>query len=225
MLKIPSPLQVRRWLFSCIALLVLAHVATKIFVRVTGRDYVFGFIPMFDLDLEANIPTLYATLQILLASALAWLLGSRRFDLSAGEGAFWRVVAWVLLFMGLDEGVTIHEKVVKLVQFDNPLLFYPWVVPYIGLVLLIGALLLRGWLKLAPRPRALLAIAGVLYVGGAIGCELAASYIVTQLGPAHWLHEVEMIVEESLELCGIALVIFTQLELVWQRLPARVIAR
>jgi len=70
----------RRLVLALIAvavLLVLAHVSLLLVAVLTGHDYIFGLVPLFDLDLERNIPSFFGGWLFLL-NALLFASSRRR---------------------------------------------------------------------------------------------------------------------------------------------------
>lgn len=59
-------------LLFIIFLLTCAHIAVQILRFATGHDVMFGVIPMFDMNRESNIPTLYSAQALFLASLLLY---------------------------------------------------------------------------------------------------------------------------------------------------------
>ena len=62
----------------------------------------------FNTDGEANVPTVYSGLLLFAGAFLAARVARSG---RAGNSRTWWFVAGVLAFMGLDEGMTIHEHV------------------------------------------------------------------------------------------------------------------
>ena len=43
------------------AVLILASVASQVFKVLTGRDHVYGLVPLFNLNEEGNVPTFFSS--------------------------------------------------------------------------------------------------------------------------------------------------------------------
>ncbi len=69
-----SPRKVTRFLAGVIIFLSLAHLAGLISTYYLGHNHVFGLVPLFDLNSERNLPTLYAGLGLLFCAVLLGLI-------------------------------------------------------------------------------------------------------------------------------------------------------
>ncbi len=99
--------------------LLLALIATELaLVIVDLTVYVFNFaIPkdiqrIFDITLEANIPTWFSSTQLLVVGIVAFFIGRQRH----GQGLKHAALAWMAIgaffaYMGIDDASQIHERV------------------------------------------------------------------------------------------------------------------
>ncbi|MBK6776502.1 MAG: hypothetical protein IPG74_11935 [Flavobacteriales bacterium] len=164
---------------------------------------------LFDLDHEANIPTLFSVL--LFASAGVLLLISYRTVLHAGRRQWqWRLLAFIFFFLALDEGSQIHEKCIEAVHrlmggIPHASLTYAWVIPYglavVGLALVMAPFLL----KLRKRTLWLFIISAAVYVGGALITEMLQGAATVDGGETSLLYLLLNTKEETLEMIGLAL--------------------
>jgi uncharacterized membrane protein len=190
------------------ALLVLLNIAAHLFTLITGHDHVRGLIPMFDLDMEANVPATFGALLLLLAAGLVALhaLGEHLRD---GRDRYrWTLLAVVLLAMTVDEVIGLHERLTEpvraLLGADSPrLLHFAWVVPGAAFVAAL-AWSFRGFLQRLPglvRPRVYLAAA--LFVGGALGVEMLGGYYAALHSTGTFFYKAVLVsIEEGLEMAG-----------------------
>lgn len=85
-----------------------------------------------------------------------------------------------------------------------------WPIPYVAGVLIVGSVLGR-WFFALPRSLALgFALAGVIYLSGAVGIELIAGSYIAEIDPDHLgvsdlKRDLFATVEESLEMIGLLL--------------------
>lgn len=142
---------------------------------------------LFDMDREANVPTLYNILLFLFAALLFYLVGRA----TAERGRHWYLLAAVFLFLGIDEGAQIHERfmvfTLKLmgggeVKVGNMgLLFFAWIIPY-GIAAVLLALVLGKWLfRLDPAMRNRLLLSAACYGMGAVGVEAISGDVAESL--------------------------------------------
>lgn len=186
------------------AALVAANLLAIVLRDVLHHDFAYGFVPLFDMNQEQNLPTLFSCLLLGLCATLAaslWAAAPAR-DLR------WLILALVLGFMGVDEFVSLHERLTHPLRerlgTGGPL-YYAWVLPY-GLLCAAFAAAYLPFLRERPRPvRRLLLLSGSAYVAGALGMELMGG----AYADAHRVHDLTYALiataEESLEIGGLLL--------------------
>ncbi|MFK5937894.1 MAG: hypothetical protein QM497_05785 [Sulfurimonas sp.] len=122
----------------------------------------------------------------------------------------------IFLFLSIDEMISIHEnftRITKLLVDTTGLLYYAWIIPY-GIALIIFILTYSKFLLHLPKNIMLLFIlSGSIFVLGAIGIEMFGGENVELMkGSNDSLHyAVLYTIEETLEMLGIALFIYTLL--------------
>lgn len=199
-------------LLCVVIALLTAHLLGVLSTFYFGHDYVKGLVPMFNMDLEGNVPAWFSV-GLLLFSSLLLALIARAHYLRQQAWQLWALLSVVFAFLSLDELAVLHERlgynVGDAVGAEGTVHEYFWVVPYGIIVLVMGALYLRFLLRLAPRPRNLIVLGGALYVLGAIGIELAGSGLwaddATNLG---WEYYSLVAVEETFEMLGVCIFIY-----------------
>jgi hypothetical protein len=209
-----------RWLLVCVAMLVVLHVfaVTAAVAFPSPRHDWMRYL--FDLDLENSFPAEFSTLQLLLASVLLLLLFKNARSSFPAESAYWLVLAGVFAFLSMDEQFVIHE------HFTGPtkrwlgearVPDFAWVVPYAAFVAVFAGCFFVFWWRLPREVRWKMAAAASIYVGGALGLELIGSRLAETVGRSSPYYLLEVLVEESMELFGIALFIRTLLQLIQSR--------
>ena len=169
--------QVVTTLFMLLAVLLVMHLMVVLSHLFLQKE-VGAFTVLFDMDREANMPTLFNVLLFFLGALLFFLLGRT----AQGRARWpWMLMTFVFLFLAFDEGSQIHEKLMLITlrlmgsagtsREDMGLFFYAWIIPYfIGAVLL--AIVLLPWLfRLEPQLRWGLMLSGTVFVFGAIFME------------------------------------------------------
>jgi uncharacterized membrane protein YhaH (DUF805 family) len=155
----------------------------------------------FDINAEANIPTWYATILLLLVSVSAFLIFTvgRRKDPKDRWMYFWIFFGLVYGFFSMDEAAVIHEMLDTLPNFK-------WIVVYAPLALLFFLacayyffikrkkdMYLRNWI-----------ISGlIVYIAGALGCE----WVSYNFDLVYALQMIELVAEEGLEMLGTIMVL------------------
>ena len=181
----------------------------------------FRMVQLFWIDSELNIPTWYSTLTLLVSALLLGLIARMR----RGEGdpysTHWRVMAFIFVFLALDEGAAIHERTVGPVRWvleRSPLpsttfleVGPAWVVLGALFVLVFVFAFLKFLLHLPARIRNLMFLSGAIFVTGALGFEILSHSHAVVHGQENAVYALLATVEETLEMLGIALFIYTLL--------------
>jgi hypothetical protein len=173
-----------------------------------------GFLKLqafFDLNKEQNIPTLFSTLQLMAASFLLWVVFACARRANDRDRYYWPGLALIFAFLGGDEFCEWHERMIAPLQHafhPTGALKFAWYIPYSLLILLFVVGYLRFWWRLPQATRRLFAFAGVLYVTGGIFFEMLGSKIFTVYGWDSVQFELEVMVEEGLEMTGVAVFVY-----------------
>lgn len=213
-----GPQRMRRLLFAAIALLVGIHVI--LLASGPMPDEGTGLRVLFNLGAEGNIPSKFSALQLLLNSGLLLLLFVEARDSRRNGSWHWLALAAIFLFLAVDEYYSVHERLVEPVKRllgPENVLEYAWVLPYSGLLLVFAAAFQGFWKGLPSSPRREVAVAALIYVGGAVGMEIFGSLVAARLGETSTLYALEVVLEESMEMAGCALFTVALLRLLQQR--------
>src|SRR5690606_7365061 len=123
-------------------------------------EHLRGFVHGFYFDHEANIPSLYSTLAILLASILLWQIGVMPEEKAKKQSPYWKFLAIVFLFLAADEFGGIHEfliqpmkSLVEQTALSGGYLYFAWLIPYTILTLILAAVFLRFYWRLPRRTK------------------------------------------------------------------------
>ncbi len=207
-----DPKTVLLFLLAVIAILVLADAAIGAVPSILGRrSYTLSQLYLrFDLDSEGNLPSYFSALLLLLACAglSAWI--ARDETRTNGRWAWhWWLVAAGFAYLSIDEAAELHELLNMPVRYvlETWQTHAAWTL--VALVVLgLALLFLASFLRAMPaRLRRMLAVAAAVYLGGAVGVEVAGG----QLDKATLLYEVSVSLEEGLEMTGAALFAFALL--------------
>lgn len=203
-----DPETLRRAFPRIILSLGAAYAVTQFPVRVLGWSNKILWIAAFDLNRELSLPSVYSGAAILFCALLLALT-------AAGERkrgrpfVGWAGMSGVFAFLAADELLALHEKLNDplraALHTSGGLFHYAWIIPYAVLAAGFAAVYLPLLLRLPPRTRNLFVISGIVFVGGAVGCELIGNLILKDASPLSVLMGVEILCEEMLEMSGIAL--------------------
>lgn len=197
------PLSIRRVVISGVFILALLNVGNALAVwalHVAGLKFAVGIIPLFGFDREANLPTMVNAAWLQLAGLFAFMIARSMSD--RGDARRWLGIALILWFLAVDELCMLHDHVSVALhdRFSTTgLLSWPWVIVYGVLTLSVVAFYLRFFFTLDRSLQVGLAVAAVLYVGGAIGMEMFAA---RELGndSENLRHAIYYTIEENLEI-------------------------
>jgi len=168
----------------------------------TNRWLYFEF---FDLDEEESFGTWFSTL-ILLGAGQLTLLQSRSVGRqSKSNYHYWLMLAIGFHLLSLDELVGFHEFINTVVKDTH------WTSYGLAICLVVGAAYVPFLWTLPVRTRWLFITSGMIFIGGAVGVEWATIYyeendLLNTLAYNLW-----NALEESMEMSGIILYIYTLL--------------
>lgn len=217
------------WVLFSVAILLAALCAAVVLYKTTpgaaesrlfSNNPNLGALNLFDLKKEQSFGTWYTASLLLLCSALSVVVSAAK--KSAGEPYVnhWRILAVVFLYLSADEGVTIHEKFGPLTRpFPRSfgielggLLSHAWVVPATVLVLVFVVAYLGFFFRLPAKQKLLFGLAGVLYVGGAMGMEMVNGLVASIFGEQKGIVRIMLpVVEESMEISGVVVLAYALL--------------
>lgn len=209
-----QPIQVLKLLLYAIAVLLTLNLFFAYLRLSMGHDFVFGLAPMFDLNLEMNIPTAFSFLLLVISSLLLLFIAMNRYR-EAKNYRYWLALSLGFAFMALDEFTSLHENLgaaLEKRQLFQDLAYHQWLVPYGVGVMVLAITFYPFLLHLDPRVRRLFLMSGVLYLFGVMGLEWIGSLVHNYMGMANWAYTVLYSLEESLEMIGVSLFIYTLLK-------------
>lgn len=160
------------------------------------------YISFFDLDEEQSIGTWFSTLILLFAGLLSLFearypgIGPKRWHLA------WWLLGVGFCLLSLDEVAGFHEFVNTIVEDTH------WTTFGAVLVIALGAVLLPFTLALPVRTRVLFLVAGVIYVGGAVGVERATIWYEENDQLDTLAYKLWTALEEFMEMVGVTLYIY-----------------
>ena len=197
-------------------LLVLASITGQLTKYVLGHDFVYGLIHLFYVDYENNIPSYFSASLLLLAALLLALITALKKAAHAAYGFQWALLSFTFLYMAIDEAASIHELLIGpmrglLGQQAGGIFFFAWVIPGIAVAMVFGLSYLKFLLHLPAKTRGRFVIAATLYLGGAIGMELIGGRYADLHGMENLAYSMTATVEESLEMAGVIVFIYTLL--------------
>jgi len=141
-----------------------AGIIVVTFREVTNHDYVFGLIPMFDVDKEANIPTYVQGVFMLMASILLFTIAKFKAISQASFIKHWYFLSGIFLYLSIDELVSIHELLIlplRLATNAKGVFYFSWLIAFIPIVFIIGVSYVRFLFNLNNKTRNLFILSAV----------------------------------------------------------------
>ncbi len=174
------------------------------------------YIQLFDLDHEANIPTVFSTSLLLSCSVILFFIGLRECAARRIYARYWYGLSLILSLFSIDEFISIHERLTVPLRTALNLegfFYYAWIIPGLLLLILFFILFRRMFLAVQPNIKLQFILAGVLYIVGAFGFEIMSGYFRTQF----FLYKMIAGIEELFEMLGI--IVFLRVLLIIYILP------
>lgn len=192
--------------------LTAASFATQYYKYYIGHDrYIVKF---FDLDSEWNLPTLYASITLLLCAQLLMLIARSKKRKKKEFYLHWQLLSIAFLYLAIDEAIKLHEMTIMPIRdmFDlTGIFYYSWVIPAGCLLVLFAIIYFKFFMSLSPKFKLLFFISCLIYVGGALGMELASGYYASSYGINNFTYSIIANIEEVFEMVGVIVFIYTLL--------------
>lgn len=132
---------------------------------------------LLDVDSEESLYTWLSTILLCVAALLAFVLSS-----SGRDALQWRAIGLLFVVMSVDEMLSLHEKLSEALsgslETTGPF-FFAWVIPALAIVLVLAIVFLPFVFRLPRRIALMVIAAGVLFVTGALGLEMAAGVFLS----------------------------------------------
>ncbi len=198
--------------FSVVAgSLIAMHCLVQAVRFSTGNERLYGLVYAFSLGADGNFPTYYSSLALLFCSLLLLFIAVARQDGRNIHTGYWFGLAAIFLFLSIDEMLMIHERLIEpmnaLLNISGALQ-YAWVIPYGFGVLVFGVIYLRFLSQLPARTAIFFALAGTIFVSGAIGLEMAGGWSQELHGTASITYVLIQSFEEIFEIVGVIIFIY-----------------
>jgi hypothetical protein len=208
----------RRWfiirtLTGITLLLLVASIAGQFIKHVLGHHVAFGFVRLFYLDAEANIPTFFSTMLLLLASLLLALIATFKKSCQDPFCRHWVFLSLILLYMAIDEASEIHEMLNKLGWWitgrrTGGMFHYGWVMFGMAMATVVTLSYFKFLFHLPGYTRIQFITAAMTFLGGALGVEiLEGLYSASHGGENSFQFSMIVTVEEGLEMAGVIILI------------------
>ena len=183
------------------------------------------------------MPTWFQSSLLLGCAAVLAQIAVLRANERSDDVGRWRGLAAIFLFLSIDETAQLHERSMKLLLpvldvlslrpsegirsfFRAGIFHYTWVIPAAAVVVTLLLVYLRFLLALPSPVRRLCVIAAALYVGGALGLEMAGGLYASLHGRAQPVYSLLASGEEVAEMAGALVFLCAFLSLLQSRVDA-----
>ena len=210
--RITIPL--RKWAIALgvmVALLTVLGVFAEYTRYFVDRDS--EFVDYFSLTEEQNVPTWWSSLLLAACAVTVSFIAATTPRAPRRFKGHWALLSAIFCYMSIDEFVEIHEWLNSIEAFDNRsgFLHYGWVIPAGVLVAVFALSYLKFLFHLPPKTRIAVALAGLLFVGGAVGTELILGAWTDAHGESNFTWAAIGAVQESMEMMGSSLFLVAML--------------
>ena len=208
-----NPIKTLKILISIIIFLLCMNIMGITSKFYLDHDYVYGLIPLFDFDTEFNIPSLFSTI-LLISSSTLLLNITLKHKKNNNLYNSWAILSIIFLYLSMDELLSIHEMIEDPIRelFNiSDVLYYAWVIPYGLLLVLFVASYMKFLIRLPNKTSTLMLVSGSIFITGALGFELLEARLAANVGINNLLYSIYYTIEETLEMFGITLFIYTLL--------------
>lgn len=176
----------------------------------------------FYLDYEGNVPSYANALLLFIPSLLLAGIGAWKSSIRDKFRFHWNGLALIFFLLSIDETASFHEELIKPMRavFGSEGVFYfAWIIPGMIAIALFGLTYLMYFLHLENKFKLLFFLALGVYLGGVIGGEMVSGYFAANLGIKNYTYAVVASIEESVEMIGCSLIIYSLLEYIKHYLP------
>jgi hypothetical protein len=171
-------------------------------------------VDYFSLSEEQNVPTWWSSSMLLACSVALAAITATKTRARGDRKTHWAVLSVIFCYMSLDELVEIHERLndIPALSQHHGALYYGWIIPASVIVLVFAVSYLKFLFHLPMKTRVKVALAGALYVGGALGVEVPLGLWQERHGELNFGWAIIDMAEEAMEIAGSSLFLYALLE-------------
>ena len=176
----------------------------------------------FYLDYESNVPTFINALMLFIPALLLAAIGAWKNIIKDKFRFQWNALAFIFFLLSIDEVASFHERLIKpmrAIAGAEGFFFFAWIIPGIAAIALFGFAFLTFFLHLETKFKVLFFFSLAVYISGVIGGEMVSGYYAANLGQKNYIYAVVASLEESVEMFGCSLIIYSLLEYIKHYLP------
>ncbi len=177
------------------AILLLIHIALTI-CHYRWIELPWMLRELFDVDEEESIPTWFSSGVLLLVAVVLFFIYRLKRDARDSYAPYWAGLGAGFTFMSVDEIAGFHETLNSVIEMS-------WAVPGLVVAVVVGLLYLKFLSSLPAATAVRFMMAGAIFVGGAIGVELATEPFLYNDELDTLAYNLWTPVEEGMEMGGV----------------------
>jgi hypothetical protein len=196
------------------ALSVLDAGYTRQTVVVHELSKLTKFLLKFDVAGEQTVGAWLSSIILMLCALVLLYIGTMRYHRDDAYARHWLGLSVIFAGLSMDEAVGLHEMTIEPIRemFGTSGIFlYAWVIPATAFVAVVGLAYLGFLRHLEPAFRLRFVVAGVLFVGGALGFEMIEGELVDFYARHLLIYEAASHLEDGLESAGELLFLYSLL--------------
>jgi len=158
-------------------ILVLLSILGQVLLRPDYPESIQGLIAFFNSAGEGNLPTYFSSFLLLFAAFLLLIVTIKIRTDKASYVSMWTLLTLGFIYLSLDEMLVLHERISLFIRTltdwsGHGILRSPWVILGLLSVIVLLAVFFKFLMHLDNRTRLIFLIAGIMYVGAALGFEV-----------------------------------------------------
>jgi hypothetical protein len=126
-----KPKSIFIFFLGSILFLLFANIAGFFIRFYFSNEFTYHLTSLFNLGLEKNIPTYFASCLLLLSAGIVLLIAIRQ-ESAKIDHRYWFGLSVIMLFLSIDEATQIHEKLIEPMQrifSTSGFLAFGWIIP------------------------------------------------------------------------------------------------
>jgi hypothetical protein len=192
-------------------------------IRGSWHEFVLDLLmSTFYMDNEVSIPTYFNTLLLVFSFLLLAAISTWKYAIRDKFRFHWIGLSLIFLFLSIDEASVLHERLMKpmrnLVDVGG-VLHFSWIIPGMIAVSAFFLLYFIFFLNLDRKFKILFLFSLGVYIGGVIGGEMVSGYYASKFGQKAFAYGVAASFEESIEMIGASLIVYSLLDYIKTYLP------
>jgi len=213
MLVVVSARRVGIILSIAILFVLVGHVIGQYIEKFRGDPMLWGLVPLLNMNAEMSVAAWYSSLLLIVSAGLFAIAAGIARQTGAPFARSWTGLAVVFVYLSLDEAASIHEWSIAPLRerfgITEGWLYFAWVVPAAALVVIFAIAYVPFLLRLPSTTRTGFIVAGMVFVGGALGVETISAWYNTTRGGNDYIYQLIGAVEEVFEMAGIVILLMT----------------